>query len=83
MSPRRQATPEERERGQRLARALVRRRQERSLTVEQLARQADLTRDTIAKIERGPTVNPGFFTVAAIAHVLDAGLDQLVAESET
>jgi hypothetical protein len=44
-----------------------------------VARSADLSVDTVRRIERGTVPNPGFFTVAAMARVLELDLDGLAA----
>lgn len=47
-----------------------------------MARAADLSVDTVRRIERGAVPNPGFFTVAAMARVLELDLDGLAAAAE-
>jgi transcriptional regulator with XRE-family HTH domain len=71
-------TDDERERGLALGRALQRARGPRSAA--EVAMRAGISLDTLRKIERGAIATPAFFTVAAVAQVLDLDLDDLVAE---
>ncbi|WP_030757137.1 helix-turn-helix domain-containing protein [Streptomyces griseus] len=70
-------TPEERERGERLGRLLRDARGERSMV--EIAAAAGLSAETLRKIETGRAPTPAFFTVAALAGVLDLSMDDLVA----
>ncbi|MEU3610237.1 helix-turn-helix transcriptional regulator [Streptomyces sp. NPDC035033] len=69
-------TPEERERGERLGRLLREARGERSMV--EIAAAAGLSAETLRKIETGRAPTPAFFTVAALAGVLDLSLDELL-----
>ncbi|MET8505288.1 helix-turn-helix domain-containing protein [Streptomyces sp. NPDC015232] len=69
-------TPEERERGERLGRLLREARGERSMA--EIAAAAGLSAETLRKIETGRAPTPAFFTVAALAGVLDISMDELV-----
>ncbi len=52
-------------------------------SAEDLARRAELSVETVRKIERGLVANPGFFTVAALARHLDLQLDDLAEQATT
>ena len=67
--------------GGRLATAVRERRLTLGLSAERLARDADVSVDTVRRIERGLIPNPGFFTVAALARVLGITLDDLAASA--
>ncbi|MFE9042633.1 helix-turn-helix domain-containing protein [Streptomyces sp. NPDC012421] len=69
-------TPEERERGERLGRLLRDARGERSMV--EVAAAAGLSAETLRKIETGRAPTPAFFTVAALAGVLDLSMDELI-----
>ncbi|MFD4376779.1 helix-turn-helix domain-containing protein [Streptomyces sp. NPDC058486] len=69
-------TPEERERGERLGRLLREARGERSMV--EIAAAAGLSAETLRKIETGRAPTPAFFTVAALAGVLDLSMDELL-----
>ncbi|MFB4195918.1 helix-turn-helix domain-containing protein [Streptomyces carpaticus] len=68
-------TPEERERGRQLGLLLREARGGRSMT--EVAMAAGVSPETLRKIESGRAPTPAFFTVAALAEVLDLPLDQL------
>jgi transcriptional regulator with XRE-family HTH domain len=68
-------TPDERRRGLALGRALQRARGRRSAAEVALA--AGISLDTLRKIERGAIAAPTFFTVAALARVLEVDLTEL------
>ncbi|GHF59826.1 transcriptional regulator [Streptomyces thermodiastaticus] len=68
-------TPEERERGERLGRLLREARGERSMA--RIAAEAGISVETLRKIETGRAPTPAFFTIAALAHVLELSLDEL------
>ena len=68
-------TADERERGISLGRALQRARGGRSAA--EVALRAGISLDTLRKIERGAIATPAFFTVAALARVLDLDLARL------
>jgi len=64
--------------GLRLGTLVRRRREELGRSRAELARRAQLSTETLTKIERGDTVDPGLFTVRALADSLDWSLDQLL-----
>jgi transcriptional regulator with XRE-family HTH domain len=49
------------------------------LSAESLARSADISVETVRKIELGDVANPGFFTVVRIARAMDVDLDDFAA----
>ena len=53
-------------------------RRERGLTRAELAFQAQVSAQTLAKIEQGQSTDPGFTVVAAVAASLELKLDELV-----
>lgn len=71
-------TPAEVERGRRLGAALRRARGERSIL--ETALDADVSPETLRKIESGRVATPAFPTIAAVAAVLGLSLDDLWAE---
>ncbi|RBY86985.1 helix-turn-helix domain-containing protein [Blastococcus sp. TF02A-26] len=71
-------SPEERERGRRLGALLRAARGERSPA--EVAAASGVSPEALRKIESGRVPTPAFFTVAALARVLDVPLDRLVAE---
>ena len=71
-------TPAEVERGQRLGALLRRARGERSMLATAL--EAQVSPETLRKIESGRVATPAFSTIAAIADVLGLSLDLLWAE---
>ncbi len=73
-------TRDERDRGLALGRALQRARGERSAA--DVAASAGIALDTLRKIERGAIATPAFFTVAAVARVLDLDLHTLAGLSQ-
>ena len=68
-------TARERERGLALGRALQQARGVRSAA--EVSHLAGISLDTLRKIERGAIPTPAFFTVAALARVLDLDLATL------
>jgi transcriptional regulator with XRE-family HTH domain len=54
-----------------LAALLVATRQEQGITQERLASVSGVALSTLRKIERGQTVEPGYFTIASLAKCLD------------
>jgi transcriptional regulator with XRE-family HTH domain len=57
---------------------LRQKRLERGLTRAELAFAAQVSAQTLAKIEQGKTTDPGFTLIAAIAATLGMSLDELV-----
>lgn len=76
---RRPLTPEDHERGRRLAAALREARGDRTLV--NVAHAAGISAETLRKIESGRIPTPAFFTVAALANVLEVPLAELAARS--
>jgi transcriptional regulator with XRE-family HTH domain len=74
-------TPADRERGERLGAVLREARGERS--IGEVAALAGISAETLRKIETGRIPTPAFFTVAALAAVLDLSLDRLSGAAET
>ncbi|WP_424809383.1 helix-turn-helix domain-containing protein [Rhodococcus sp. 27YEA15] len=74
-------TAEELERGQRLGELLRTARGDRSMV--QVALDADISVETLRKIETGRIATPAFFTVSAVAEVLGISLDTLARALET
>lgn len=68
-------TEQERARGLALGRALQAARAGR--TAAEVAKLAGISLDTLRKIERGAIATPAFFTIAALARVLDLDLAML------
>jgi len=66
---------DERARGVALGRVLQQARGGRSAA--EVALRAGISLDTLRKIERGAIATPAFFTVAALAEVLDLDLNNL------
>ena len=73
-------TPDERERGLVLGRALQQARGDRSAA--DVAHRAGVSLDTLRKIERGAIATPAFFTVASLARVLEIDLHTLAEHCE-
>jgi transcriptional regulator with XRE-family HTH domain len=69
-------TPLERERGRRLGAMLRAARGDRSPA--EIASASGVSLEALRKIESGRVPTPAFFTVAALARVLDVPLDRLV-----
>ena len=75
---RRPRSESEKERGRALAQQLVRLRTSvDGLSQSDVANRANVSIDLVRKIERATVVDPGFFTVAKLARVLDGSLDAL------
>ncbi|GLW65920.1 transcriptional regulator [Actinomadura rubrobrunea] len=73
-------TSEQRDRGKALGQILRAARGPRSAAA--VAAEAGISLDTLRKIERGAIAAPAFFTVAALARVLDLDLTALARELE-
>ena len=71
-------SPEERDRGRRLG-ALLRTARGTRAPAE-VAAASGVSLEALRKIESGRVPTPAFFTVAALARVLDVPLDRLVAD---
>ena len=74
-------TEDERIRGAALGRALQQARGRRSAA--EVALNAGISLDTLRKIERGAIATPAFFTVAALARVLDIDLATLAGVADS
>jgi len=70
-------TPGERQRGERFGALLRQARGDRSMA--EVAAAAGVSAETLRKIETGRAPTPAFFTVAALAAVLEVSLDELAA----
>lgn len=53
-------------------------RKKKSLSQEKLARLADISNNTLVKIEMGMAKEPTITTVTKIANALDVSIDELV-----
>lgn len=53
-------------------------RAEKGLSLEKVARLADLSLNTIVKIENGANKNPTIDTLSKIAKALEIGVDDLI-----
>jgi transcriptional regulator with XRE-family HTH domain len=69
-------------RAQRLGRLLAASREQQGLSQEQLAQSADVSLDTLRKVEQHRIAGPSFFIVAALASPLDLSLDDLSTATE-
>lgn len=69
-------------RGIRLTQALSEARAEAGVTQSALAEKADVSVDTLRKLEANKTPAPSFFLVSAIAGPLKLSLDQLARVAE-
>lgn len=65
--------------GLRLGPVLRARRVELGRSRESVARRAHVSTETVIKIERGETMEPGVFTTRALAHAVEWTVDQLLA----
>ena len=63
-----------------IAENLKRIRGEKGLSLERIARLADLSLNTIVKIENGVNQNPTIETLSKIAKALEIGVDELIKE---
>ena len=61
-----------------IADEIKRLRIKKKLSQEKLARLADISYNTIVKIETGTTVNPGIKTISGIARALGVRVDALI-----
>ncbi|MFH8569308.1 helix-turn-helix domain-containing protein [Streptomyces sp. NPDC017993] len=68
-------TPWERQRGEQFGALLRQARGDRSMV--EVAAAAGLSAETLRKIETGRAPTPAFFTVAALATVLEVSMDEL------
>ena len=78
--PRPTATAEQRQHGAALGRAIAGHRSAAGHSAEHIAGEANVSVETIRRIEQGRVANPGIFTVASIARTLGVDLSQLAAE---
>ncbi len=70
-------SPDQERWGRRLGATLAKERRRRGLQIAQLAAGSGLAVDTVKRIESATALAPTFFTVAAIARVLELSLDDL------
>jgi len=64
-----------------LAKKIRELRNKKDLSQEKLARLADVSYNTVVKIESGESKNPTFKTMAGIAKALGVSLDDLASEN--
>ncbi len=57
-------------------------REERAWTPERLAKEAGIQLATVKRLEGGGPIQPGFFTVGALADALDVSLDDLFHQAQ-
>jgi transcriptional regulator with XRE-family HTH domain len=81
--PRTRLSDAEREWGRQLAEILRKGREVAGVSAETLAVAADVSVETVRRIERGLVPSPGFFTVAAVAQVLDLDLADLAVAAQS
>lgn len=72
-------TPETIARGRRLGAFLRQARGDRSIA--EVAAAAQISAETLRKIETGRLATPSFTTVAAVANALDLSLDEIAAQA--
>lgn len=72
----------QRARAKRLGRLLASSREQRNWSQEQLARSAEVSVDTLRRVEQHRVSAPSFFLVAALAGPLDLSLDDLAKTAE-
>lgn len=58
-------------------------REEHAWTPEHLAKEAGIQLATLKRLEGGGPIQPGFFTVGALATALDVSLDELFRQAQT
>lgn len=63
-----------------LAQRVKRARTDMKISQEELARQARVSTGTVRSLESGRSVDPSFFTVIALARVLQLGIADLVGD---
>ena len=61
-----------------IAENLKKLRAKKGLSLERIARLADLSLNTIVKVENGVNTNPTIETLTKIAKALDIGVDDLI-----
>lgn len=74
---RQRLSPEQERWGRNLSAAVAAARRQRGLQVAELATRSGLAVDTVKRIESATALAPTFFTVAAIAGILELSLDEL------
>lgn len=62
-----------------ISKTLRKLREQKGLTQEKLARLADVSNNTVIKIEAGKNENPTLDTLKKLAKVLDVSVDDLIA----
>ncbi|MEV0090079.1 DUF488 family protein [Streptomyces sp. NPDC050738] len=77
MAHRHPANPDERARARMLAQRVRSLREEREWTRERLAEEAGISVSTLARVENVGAIQPGFFTMGALAEALQLSLDEL------
>jgi transcriptional regulator with XRE-family HTH domain len=81
--PRKPIQEWERRRGLALGSLLVKRRNTLARSAEHVAVEAEISVETIRRLERGQIPNPGVFTVAALSRALGLGMDELLGPLES
>ena len=71
-------TPRQLRRGVLLGQAISRERQRIGLTQADLAHRAGVNLQTLVKVEQGHVANPGVFSIAGVAQVLEVPMVRLV-----
>ena len=61
-----------------IAENLKKQRAKKGLSLEKIARLADLSLNTIVKVESGVNTNPTIETLSKIAMALEVGVDDLI-----
>ncbi|HPF31139.1 MAG TPA: helix-turn-helix transcriptional regulator [Candidatus Saccharibacteria bacterium] len=64
--------------GNKISKNIKRLRTEKRLSLEKTARLADLSLNTIIKVENGINSNPTIETLTKIAKALEVGIDDLI-----
>lgn len=77
----RHANPDEHARARALAQRVRGLREERGWTRERLAKEAGIRSSTLARLEGGGAIQPGFFAVGGVAEALGVSLDDLFRQS--
>ncbi len=79
--PRRKLRQDESDFGRAFGRLLAEARRRAALTGEELARAADISLDTVRRIESGRVASPGLLCVSKITAALGVSLDAIAADA--
>ncbi|MFC8124809.1 DUF488 family protein [Streptomyces sp. NPDC057302] len=82
MAPRHAANPSEHAHAQVLAQRVRSLREDRGWSRERLAKEAGISASALARLESAGAIQPGFFTVGALAKALGLSLDELFQQSK-